>query len=139
MEKIVPLDSLSEVDDDSTMNDPSTIHPDPQDKQLQERDVHYTLKMYPSNLFEQKYTSTEPVWFAIAITLVFLFTTGTLLIYDFLVERRQKAILKSAERSHKIVDNLFPAVKLGIFKVETIGDCYVAVAGVPYSRPDHAE
>jgi hypothetical protein len=66
--------------------------------------------MYPSSLFEQKYTSMEPAWFAITITLVFLFTTGTLLIYDFMVERRLKAILRSAERSHKIVDNLFPAV-----------------------------
>eukprot|EP00978_Attheya_sp_CCMP212_P020740 scaffold59750_cov62-Attheya_sp.AAC.1 len=169
MEKIVPLDSLSEVDDDSTMNDPSTIYPDPsqqQDNTPQERDVHYTLKMYPSNVFEQKYTSTEPVWFAITITLVFLFTTGTLLIYDFLVERRQKAILKSAERSHKIVDNLFPAVvrdrlfqsndenaktgdsmdhsyndgiRVGRRGSKCIMSSMVAVAGVPYSRPDHAE
>jgi class 3 adenylate cyclase len=30
------------------------------------------------------------------------------------------------------------ASKRNIFKVETVGDCYVAVAGVPEPRPDHA-
>jgi len=30
------------------------------------------------------------------------------------------------------------AQRLGIFKIETIGDCYVAVAGLPEPRPDHA-
>ena len=29
------------------------------------------------------------------------------------------------------------ASKRNIFKVETVGDCYVAVAGVPEARPDH--
>ena len=28
---------------------------------------------------------------------------------------------------------------LGIFKVETVGDCYVAAAGMPEARDDHAE
>ena len=30
------------------------------------------------------------------------------------------------------------ARRRGIFKVETVGDCYVAVAGVPEYRDDHA-
>jgi class 3 adenylate cyclase len=30
------------------------------------------------------------------------------------------------------------AKKMGVFKVETIGDCYVAATGMPDPRPDHA-
>jgi class 3 adenylate cyclase len=30
------------------------------------------------------------------------------------------------------------AKRQGVFKIETIGDCYVAVTGIPEQRPDHA-
>jgi adenylate cyclase len=31
------------------------------------------------------------------------------------------------------------AEKHGLEKIKTIGDCYMAAAGVPRSRPDHAQ
>eukprot|EP00978_Attheya_sp_CCMP212_P041281 scaffold234656_cov53-Attheya_sp.AAC.3 len=234
MEKSVSLEWVSEVHD--TMNDHMNHHPttnsleqsQKKQDQGQQLAVNYTLKMYPSTLFQTKYASSNPTYYATAVALSFLFVTFIFLIYDCLVERRNRAITKSAERSHSIVENLFPAVvrdrlfrsnenqkgdcfeqwergdsfsfatrlgsvgnasfsppiadhftattilfadiagftawsserepaqvfqllealfqdfdmeskKFGIFKVETVGDCYVAVAGVPHFRPDHAE
>jgi hypothetical protein len=66
--------------------------------------------MYPSTLFETKYVSSNPTYYATAVALSFLFVSFLFLIYACLVERRKRAMTKSAERSHSIVENLFPAV-----------------------------
>jgi class 3 adenylate cyclase len=41
------------------------------------------------------------------------------------------------EQSYHDFDQI--AKKLGVFKVETIGDCYVATTGLSEPRDDHAE
>jgi len=72
--------------------------------------VSYSIRMYPSNSFRSNYITNQPAIYASAIALVFVFTSLTFFIYDCLVERRNTAVMKSAEKSSKIVYSLFPAV-----------------------------
>jgi class 3 adenylate cyclase len=51
-------------------------------------------------------------------------------------EREPSQVFKLLENLYNAFDGV--ARHLGVFKVETIGDCYVAVAGLPKPRKDHA-
>lgn len=72
--------------------------------------IDFILHVYPSDDFEACYLTKQPRIFALAVSLVFLVTVVSFLVYDFLVERRQKKLLENAERSGKIVSSLFPAM-----------------------------
>ena len=51
-------------------------------------------------------------------------------------EREPCQVFRLLETVYREFD--LEARKLGVFKVETIGDCYVAVTGLPDPRDDHA-
>ena len=51
-------------------------------------------------------------------------------------QREPHQVFRLLETIYSSFDKI--AVKRGVFKVETIGDCYVAVCGVPNPRKDHA-
>ncbi len=51
-------------------------------------------------------------------------------------EREPAQVFKLLETLYGAFDHV--AKRLGIFKIETIGDCYVAVSGLPDPREDHA-
>eukprot|EP00548_Thalassiothrix_antarctica_P008225 CAMPEP_0194153784 /NCGR_PEP_ID=MMETSP0152-20130528/57832_1 /TAXON_ID=1049557 /ORGANISM="Thalassiothrix antarctica, Strain L6-D1" /LENGTH=744 /DNA_ID=CAMNT_0038859347 /DNA_START=223 /DNA_END=2457 /DNA_ORIENTATION=+ len=51
-------------------------------------------------------------------------------------EREPSQIFYLLENVYRTFDSL--AIELGVFKVETIGDCYVAVTGLPDPSNDHA-
>ena len=72
--------------------------------------VSYSIRIYPSSSFQSNYITNQPAIYASAIALVFVFTSLTFFIYDCLVERRNTAVMESAEKSSKIVHSLFPAV-----------------------------
>ena len=198
---------------------------------LDEEGCQYILTIYASSDLEAVYKSNKPAVYTVVAMMIFLVTSLLFLLYDRLVERRQRLVMHQAESSGAIVSSLFPAAyrerlmaaqgneinqkKLGamnvgsnesrlqsflngenadiggsdepiadnfpdctvmfadiagftkwsatrepsqvfcllqevyrefdmiakrlrVFKVETIGDCYMAVAGLPTPQPNHA-
>ena len=71
--------------------------------------VVYNIKIYPSKVFEDQYMTRNPAIYALVIAVIFLVTSVTFLLYDCLVEKRQKVVMKTAVKSTKIVNNLFPS------------------------------
>ena len=64
---------------------------------------------------------------------------GTHLSHHYVVvssEREPSQVFRLLETVYREFD--IEARKLGVFKVETVGDCYVAVTGLPDPRDDHA-
>lgn len=77
----------------------------------------YTLDIYPSQELEDEYLSNQPVIYAIAVAVIFIFTAFIFLVYDWAVQLRQNKVLKTATRTQAIVSSLFPKnVQERIFK-----------------------
>ncbi|KAG7363180.1 family 3 adenylate cyclase [Nitzschia inconspicua] len=68
----------------------------------------YSMNTYPTGEFEQSYHTTQPIWFTTMIASIFLCTAMVFLVYDILVQKRQKKLMSSAKRSNAIVSSLFP-------------------------------
>lgn len=69
----------------------------------------YNISVYPSQTFESKFKSSDPIIFTAAAVGIFLFTALVFLAYDKLVAVRQAKVMKSAVQSNAIVSSLFPA------------------------------
>eukprot|EP00977_Amphora_coffeiformis_P011778 scaffold2872_cov193-Amphora_coffeaeformis.AAC.1 len=71
-----------------------------------------------------------------------LFPEATILFMDIVgftawsSTREPSQVFSLLETLYQNFDRI--ASSLDVFKVETVGDCYVAVAGLPEARPDHA-
>jgi hypothetical protein len=71
--------------------------------------ITYTLTMYPSEEFEDQYSTNKPAVYAIGAVLIFCFTACLFLLYDRLVEDRQMKTSRLARQRGNIVDAMFPA------------------------------
>eukprot|EP00980_Cylindrotheca_fusiformis_P023107 scaffold10127_cov103-Cylindrotheca_fusiformis.AAC.2 len=70
----------------------------------------YKVSVYPSAKMEEKFETEEPAVFAGVVAGIFLFTLVVFLIYDILVERRQRYLAETASKSNAIVSALFPQI-----------------------------
>jgi hypothetical protein len=71
---------------------------------------------------ENDYRSSDPVVFTVCAVLIFAFTSAVFLVYDRLVEKRQKTVMSSAVHTSAIVSSLFPStVRHRLFESENDG------------------
>jgi hypothetical protein len=73
----------------------------------------YYLRLYPSSIMENDYRTSDPVVFTVVAVLIFAFTSAVFLVYDQLVERRQKTVMSTAVHTSAIVSSLFPSTVRG--------------------------
>jgi hypothetical protein len=76
-----------------------------------QNEVHcgFTIHTYPTKELYDYVKSNNPVYFTLAVVSIFLLTSIVFVLYDCLVQRRQKKVMTSAQESNAIVSSLFPA------------------------------
>jgi len=93
----------AKFDEDKVEIEPNTIK-----LTLNQGDCPYTLSIYPTREGEE-YTKDElPLITTLAVAFVFVMTAAVFFFYDVMVEKRQKVILTTAQRSTAIVSSIFP-------------------------------
>ena len=77
---------------------------------LNDEYCQWTLEAYPSYQMQVAYYDNEPAIYAGAVAAIFIFTGLLLILYDWLVERRQKYLQETANKTNAIISSLFPEV-----------------------------
>ena len=67
-----------------------------------------SIEIYPSDDFHSIYNTNVPAFMTAAVVVIFVCTAMLFIVYDRLVERRQRLVLASAEQTNAIVSSLFP-------------------------------
>jgi hypothetical protein len=77
---------------------------------LSQNSCPYEVTLYPSAQMRSAFDSSMPALFAIGVAAIFLFTIIVFIAYDYLVQRRQNSLARSAHRTNAIVSALFPKI-----------------------------
>lgn len=69
----------------------------------------YYLSIYPTEEYADQYFSDFPIIYAVLVITCFLIATLCFAMYDILVQRRQRKLLETAQKTSAIVSSLFPS------------------------------
>jgi len=79
-----------------------------EDEEGKHKLCHYIAHVYPSPVWRSKFFTSNPYTYAAAVMCCFIITAFGFIMYDCLVQARQKKVMKSAARTNAIVSSLFP-------------------------------
>ena len=68
----------------------------------------FTVLVYPTATYQAQYSSNNPVIYMVVVLSIFVLTTVAFLGFDWLVVRRQKALVITARKQNALVSSLFP-------------------------------
>jgi hypothetical protein len=66
------------------------------------------FKVYPTQAFEEKYETNNPVLCTVIAASIFVLVILLFVVYDCLVQQQQKQMIQSAHKSTAVVSLLFP-------------------------------
>ena len=92
-----------ELDETKIIIEPNTIA-----LTLNQDVCRYTLQIYPTREGDDYHNNFFPLSMTLTVAAVFLMTAAVFYLYDVMVERRQKVVLDTAQRSTAIVSSIFP-------------------------------
>jgi class 3 adenylate cyclase len=69
---------------------------------------HFTLTVYPTAEYEDSYTSNNPLYYMLVVLAIFTCTSLAFLIFDHLVQKRQRTLVTTAQKQNALVSSLFP-------------------------------
>ena len=76
---------------------------------LDPNECPYSIRVYPSEAFYDMHNTSTPAMITAAVAGIFLFTALMFLIYDRLVECRQRILLKKATKTTEILSSIYPS------------------------------
>ena len=92
-----------DLDESQFIIEPNTIA-----LKLNQDVCRYSLRIYPTREGDEYYNDFFPLLITLTVAAVFLMTATVFYFYDVMVERRQKVVLDTAQRSTAIVSSIFP-------------------------------
>jgi hypothetical protein len=78
------------------------------DASLDSKTCVYSVSVYPTKEFEDSFTTSQPLYMALTVVMVFFVTAVAFTIFDYLAKKRETRILNTAKKQNAIMSSLFP-------------------------------